>query len=380
MQLPTLRPWPLPLELDLLILSYLSPRDSSAFSRASRGCLRIIQRHDESLFATSTIKPERFKNLSWRQIASNQYRYPQNSKAVKRSKNPFKKDSTIQRIGKMLCLTLKDELRLIDYTARIFRILPKDHRVVDASFLSALIFRGERYEFFDAHSQTPIKMPDGVEVDPSQPAILCYEGEKALIAVSVQGKKRLALSDRKKVVLLECPLESNVKLYSLKDCVAVVNGLSVSILGLEGQVIKTLTFKNEVRKCRDSLNELWISTHHEIVVYDRALNEKKIFPIGHPEVIYVKGFLVEFRAGRFIAAGEKVAYSKPLDEELRVQYMKEENGLLYLKLNRLPFVYDPKNNKLTVIDIGFLTRCHFYWIENHLIYLTCLGEAFKMVG
>lgn len=385
MQLPNTspqRPWPLPKDLNLPILSYLSVKDCLAFSRVSKGCLAIIKELDEKLFATSSIKPERLKHLSWRLIAANTYTYPKSSKSEKRSDNPsISKLSQLKRIGQMICIRYKDEQRLIDYKANRFRIFSKDDKIVHASFLSALVFRNGHYEIFDIHTQTRVIMPDGVEVDPSNQAILCFEGEKAAIVVSREGQNRLALADRKCVDLVDCPLDRDVRLYSLGDLLAVVNKLSVALIGFDGSVKKTLNFENEVRKCKVSTNEFWISTERHIFAYDKkSLCEKKVYPIANPNVIYVNGYLVEYRPPRFIITGEKIAYSQPMQVDTRVNYHKEVKGLLYLKLNHVAYVYDLKENELKQIDTGYLIVSDHFWIENHLVTITGRGETHKFVG
>lgn len=385
MQLPVTapqRPWHLPKDLDLPILAHLSQKDCLAFLRVSRGCYAIIERLDKELFADSCVKPERFKQLSWRKIASNLYQYPKSTKAERRSNNPTIKDiSQIKRLGQMICLNYKEERRLIDYKANLFRILPVEDNVVHTSFLSALIFRKGRYEIFDRHFQTPIKMPEGVQVDQSNSAIMCYGGEKAAIIVSSQGKKRLALADRSCVNLCECAFDGEVKIHSLNELLAIVNGLSVTLLGLDGTIKKTLKFESAISKCKVSAKEYWIATQREIFVYDKkSLNEKKVFQIANPNVMYVNGYLVEFRAQRFIITGEKIVYSESFDGDWRLNYYKEVNGLLYLKLNYVAFVYDLKENKLTQIDTGNLIGSDHFWIENHLVLITGFGVTYKMVG
>lgn len=387
MQLPNItpvRPWPIPLDLDLPILSYLTPAEAAAFSRASRGCLAIIKRLDEPLFASSSIKPERFKQLSWRKIALNQYRYPKTKKEERRSNNPsIAKESQIKRIGQMISIKYKEEQRLIDYKANLFRILPLEDKVVHASFLSALVFRKGRYEIFDRHFQTPIKMPAGVEVDPSHQAIMCFEGEKAAVVVSKEGEKRLLLADRKSVTLLDGAFGEGVQLYSLNELLAVVNGLSLTLFGFDGILKKTIAFANEIKKCKVSSKDFWVATSREIVVYDfKSLNQKKFFPIVSPDVMYINGYLVEFRANlnRFVVTADKIAYSDPLVEGTKITYYKEVDGLLYLKLNHVAYVYDLKENKLTHIDTGVLIGSDHFWIEKHLVLISGNGDTYKMIG
>lgn len=383
MQSPiSLRPWPLPRDLDLQILAYLDPADGAAFSRASRGCLEIIKRLDEALFATSSLKPERFKQVSWLKIALNQYKYPKSTTAEKRSINPsIKKVSQLKRDGQMMLITYEEEQRLIDYQARLFRILPLDEKVVHTSFLSALIFRKGRYEIFDRNCQTPIRMPEGVQVDSTNPAIMCFEGEKAAIIVSREGKKHLALAGRNGVSIRENALEGKITLYALNEILAVVNGLSFTLLGIDGTIKKTLTFEREITKCKMSAREFWVATSNEIFVYDfKTLSQKKFFPILNPNVFYACGFLVEFRASRFIISGEKIVLSELFNEGARLNYYKEIDGLLYLKINLVAFVYDLKQNKITQVDSGSLIGSDHFWLEKHLVLITGFGDTYKMVG
>ncbi|MFN4174709.1 MAG: hypothetical protein ACK4HV_06365, partial [Parachlamydiaceae bacterium] len=196
-----------------------------------------------------------------------------------------------------------------------------------------------------------------------------------------EGKKRLALADRSHARLLESDCDGDIRLYSLSELLALVDRVSLRLLGYDGSIKKTLAFKSAINKCELSGKEFWIATQREIFVYDlKSLQEKKVFPIANPNVIYVNGYLVEYKAHRFIVTGEKIAYSDPLNDEAVIDYYKEVNGLMHLKINQVAYVYDLKENKLSQIDTGVYIGSDHFWIENHLILVTGHGETYKMVG
>lgn len=99
------RPWNLPVDLDLFIFQHLTVEEASVFRLVSKSCRDIINRFDELLFKPdySLDKPELLRSHSWRQISlwNERKKYPsKNSKSVLRSVHYSSFEA--EQIGKMI--------------------------------------------------------------------------------------------------------------------------------------------------------------------------------------------------------------------------------------------------------------------------------------
>ena len=382
-----LRPWNLPVDLDLFILQHLTAEEASVFRLVSKSCRDIINRFDELLFKPdySLDKPELLRSHSWRQISlwNERKKYPsKNSKSVLRSVHYSSFEA--EQIGKMILRSNLKKKQLINWQGFVFRELDSDISVLDCSYLSALVFSLKTYSNRILYKDSEIDLPRiGGRI-----GILYNEGKHVALSTGCE----VWHGPIKNFPRYKTKVELNSKLSQMKNRLLIVEKKSISIIrhSIENNEDKAsfskLQYEEEIREFK--VNSECVTVTTDLYLYIESLNGERIKRIIRPyqsRVFVFRDILLQISNCRFIVVSANKTYSTP---EVKVAFNTRNWVILAEALNRFniammlviidgggfqrirPHIYHIASNQFTLLsnEVGL-----FYWIDNHLLRFTYEG-------